>query len=116
MAGLTVNVLELNEGTNPSTGYLYVIIGGVDYKITFENLDRFNKRVQLTLTSSSLIGGVFTFTHNLVQAYPSAIALYDNANKKVPDANYEFTSISTNTGSIEIFQPITGIWKLVLRY
>jgi hypothetical protein len=116
MAGETVTVLELDPIENPAGGVMYVIVDGVDYQITFDNLTRFVKRVQLSFTSANLVGQTLSVTHNLNQLLPSSICVYDNNNKRVVDANFEYSALTVNTGSLEIYQPITGVWKLVLKY
>lgn len=32
-----VNILSFSEATDPRTGYVYIVIGGTDYKISYEN-------------------------------------------------------------------------------
>lgn len=71
---------------------------------------------EIPFTSSSLTGSILSITHGLDKMRISAVAVYDNNNKKIPDANYEYTSITSNTGNIEFFLPITtGTWYVKLK-
>lgn len=71
-------------------------------------------RKYISFTSGDLSGGVLSITHDLGVLLPSCVTIYNDSNEEVNKTNYIYKALTTTTGQITFYLPITGTWNGVL--
>lgn len=72
-------------------------------------------RDKIEFTSSDMSGNTLSLTHELEIKHVSVL-LYDNNDVIVLPANYVYLATGVGTGNLTIYQPVTGIWIVYVKY